>query len=77
MAQIAGPLRSDLSMMATAAVRSAMRMLRESLQDSIPQFDSEYRAVQHEHEEAQPSPHSEGLAAAVGETRTTAPRNSL
>jgi hypothetical protein len=48
MAQVADPIREELSVMALAAVRSAMRVLRETLQESIPQFDSEYQSVQRE-----------------------------
>jgi hypothetical protein len=65
-AQIAGPVREELSLMATAAIRSAMRMFRESLQGSIPQFDSEYRAVQHERDDSQPSTRPADKANAVG-----------
>jgi len=48
MAQVADPIKEELSVMAMAAVRSAMRVLRETLQDSIPQFDAEYKNVQRE-----------------------------
>jgi hypothetical protein len=51
MAQVADPIREELSLMAVAAVRSAMRVLRETLQDSIPQFDREYQSVQRERDE--------------------------
>jgi hypothetical protein len=71
-AQIADPMREELSVMAAAAVRSAMRVLREGLQDSIPQFDKEYRAVQSEREDDDRGELSER---AVGASETTGQTN--
>jgi hypothetical protein len=62
-AQIVDPLRHEIALITTAAVRSGMRALRESLRESIPQFESEYEAVQREHEDPE-----EGIARAVGAT---------
>lgn len=63
LSQIVDPLRSEVALIATAAVRSGMRALRESLRDSIPQFESEYQAAQRERGD-----HEEGFARAVGDT---------
>lgn len=70
-AQITGPIREELSMMGIAAVRSAMRALRESLQESIPQFESEYRAMQSEHDDDEPHSEPEERSVAVGEPHAT------
>lgn len=48
LSRMAQPMGDELSTIAMAAVRSAMRMLRESLQSNIPQFDAEYQRVQGE-----------------------------
>lgn len=64
--QIVDPLRSEISLIATAALRSGMRALRESLYTSLPQFEREYQAAQREHEGQE-----EGFARAVGDTAST------
>lgn len=71
MSQLADPMREELSLMAVAAVRSAMRVLRESLQDSIPQFDTEYRAVQHEREDEHEHENEQHGERAVGASSAT------
>jgi ElaB/YqjD/DUF883 family membrane-anchored ribosome-binding protein len=63
-AQIVDPLRHEIGLIASAAVRSGMRALRESLRESIPQFESEYQAAQREREERESG--EEGLAREVG-----------
>ncbi|GAB4423418.1 MAG: hypothetical protein OHK0015_00990 [Chloroflexi bacterium OHK40] len=42
-ARLADPLGDELQAIAAAAMRSAFRTLRESLQGNIPHFDAEYR----------------------------------
>ncbi|NJN18787.1 MAG: hypothetical protein HC822_22300 [Oscillochloris sp.] len=42
---VAGPLRDELETIARAAVNSAIRNFRESLQENIPRFDAEYQRV--------------------------------
>lgn len=74
-AQIVEPLRHEIGLIAAAAVRSGMRALRDSLRDSIPQFESEYQAAQRERESHKGHEShmggEEGHARAVGATSGT------
>ncbi|NTU84301.1 MAG: hypothetical protein HGA45_33895 [Chloroflexales bacterium] len=70
-AHLAGPIGDELQTIAIATVKSATRLLRESLQSNIPEFETEYQRLQSERASSGDpnlSPGTSPSAAATGGT---------
>lgn len=64
--RVASPLADELQTMAIATMHSATRMLRESLQENIPQFEEEYARARTKREHPDQEQTYEEQAHAVG-----------